>query len=204
MKRFTTILAVIAFTTVWISCSKSIIVKPDNLSFNGITLYPNHTYDIIYAEMDVGGVILNFGKYHYQGDTLILESNADEYINQLTKPVPIECDEGTIYLHFKEYLSPFDNSSYMSMYWFDISVMGILNDNDTINIWKANSIASETNLDQIKLSTKDLGNLEKIWIEIYDTPTTEPIQLPKDYKCLNITIPVINVIEAQLFNEKVM
>ncbi len=92
----------------------------------------------------------------------------------------------------------------MSMYWFDLTVKGISNDIDTINVWSTNSLENETNLNEIKLSSESLHDIQKIWVEIYGTPTTEPIQLPKDYKCLNITIPIINVISTQVSNEKVM
>ncbi len=97
MKGQTTIVILIALSTVLISCSKSIIVKPNNLNFSGITLHPNETYDIVYAEDDVGGVILNLGQYYYQDDTLMLELNKEEYLNKLTKPVPVECEEEAIY-----------------------------------------------------------------------------------------------------------
>lgn len=206
MKRQTTIviLILIAISPVWFSCSRSIIVKPNDLSFNGITLYPNHTFDIVYAEHDVGGVILNFGDYYYNEDTLVLELNKNKYLNQLTKPISFDCEEGGIYLTFKEYLSPYDKTSSVSMYWLDLSVKGISNDRDTLSIWETNSMGRETNMNQIKLKQQDLADIQKIWVEVYDTPTTDPIELPKEYKCLDITIPLINVIGAQVWSEKVM
>ena len=195
------ILPLLFLTLVLLSCSKFTIAKPDNISFGGVTLYPNKTFDLIYAEHDVSGVILTFGEYYYHGDTLLLEINKDLYLDKLTKPIPTLCETNGIRLKLKEYISPHEESL-MSMYWSYLTVKGITQDLDTISLWKTNSIGSQEDEKLIQLKGKKIEDLKNIWVELYKTPTTGPIALPSNYNCLDITIPLIK--PSQVWNKEIM
>lgn len=204
MKKQTFTILIIILISLWLSACKSVIVKPNNFSFNGITLYPNNTYDLVYAEHDVSGVSLNFGKYYYVGDTLVLILDKQNYLDKLTKPTSSKCQEEVVTLNFKEYLSPYNPTSSMSTYWFGLSIMGISKSNDTLNLWSTNTLGKETDLNQITLTRDKVNNINKLWVEIFNTPTTDPIFLPNEFGCVNITIPIINVIWAHVSNKHVM
>lgn len=195
------ILQLLFLTLVLSSCSKFTIAKPDNISFGGVTLYPNKTFDLIYAEYDVSGAILTFGEYYYHGDTLMLEINKDVYLDKLTKPIPTPCETNGIRLNLKEYISPYEESL-MSMYWYYLTVKGVTQDLDTITLWKTNSIGSQENEKLIQLKGTKIKDLKNIWAELYKTPTTSPIELPSSYNCLDITIPLIK--PSQIWNKKIM
>lgn len=198
--RIRSLILLIILTT---SCSKSVIVKPNDISFAGITLYPNQTYDLVYAEYDVGGAALNLGKYRYRGDTLILVLDKQAYIKTLSKPNSNNCNNDSININLKEYISPYESST-ISIFYDNITIKGISSNEDTVAVWNANSTYNQNNLNKIEIHKSELEGIVKIWLEIHGKSTTEPIHLPIEYDCLDITIPIYNVLAIKFSDRKLM
>lgn len=185
-------------------CCKSIDTISNDISFAGITLYPDRTYDLVYAEHDVGGRTLNFGTFFNKGDTVMLQLDKETYLKKMIEPVSCDCEKNGVLLKLKEYYSEYEPGGLIEFYWLDLKVKGMQNNKDTISILESKSISRKENPYLIFLDSNSLEEVTHIWVEIYNSATTKPIQLPSVYKCLQINIPLIDVIGSQVWDRRIV
>lgn len=173
-----------------VSC-KSTVIKPTDFSFLGFQLHQNSTFEFYYSEHDVAGHIMNVGDYKYRGDTLILNTGHDAYIERIAKPEVFQCEEQMLIIDLqfltkdKPYFGSVNDKPQTTM-----AVMSKSIDQDTTQLgaWNRSNPLRSTKL---KFPVSTLSNIESIWLEIESNVIVKPIELPETDHCLNISMPVI-------------
>ena len=179
---------------------KSIAVKPTEFIFDGLILNSNFTYEKFMGQHDSPSEVINLGEYQYIGDTLKLMTNVELYVSKLTEPKVTNCEENLVRIRFKEYIYGNERSN-MNMNWFHMELKALNSENDTTTVWRPNSFDNNTNFYEVVFNKKEFNGLKEIWLEFWNQPTTKPINLPKNYNCMEITIPILLTINGSQLSE---